>query len=698
MGNDVLLEVGTEEIPAGFLAPAQEALRTLTLERLISLRLEPEAVQVMGTPRRLTMRIRGLPAAQGDLIQEVTGPRRSVALDPDGNPTPALEKFCARYGALPSDVSWVRRGKGEFVSLKQMEKGRSAEALLPELLPECILSLPFPKSMRWGGLDVRFARPIRWILCLLGDEPLRFAVGDVESAAFTYGHRFMGPGGPVAVSSMAGYADRLRSAYVILDPDERREKILREARTLAEGVGGRVEEEAGFVNTLVYLTEYPLALRGNFDEAFLALPDEVMAASMQHHLKFFPVRKREGRGLQPHFIAISNTVTGEEGTIRKGMERVLKSRLVDAKFFFDEDTRLPLSENLPALRHVIFHKKLGTAYDKIERVRTLVRFLAERVLPDAVSRLDRAALLCKADLVTQMVGEFPELQGTMGGIYAAHGGEAPEVARAIGEHYQPVSAEGELPESDLGALLSLADKMDTVVAFFSIGTPVSGNRDPFGVRRRAIGVLRILMDRQVKLDFPGFVDASVQALGGRGSKARGDVQREVLEFFRQRMNHLLLARSFPHDTIDAVLARPFHDVFDLRQRIELLHRMRSNADFEKLLLGCKRAVNILAQAKNQFGFCRSDARLSLEALTHEAERSLFVAVEEQKDRITAWMAAGEYHAVLQGLIHLKDPIDRLFDDVMILVEDAEVRGARLSLLQEVADLFEGFADFSRMIF
>jgi len=463
-------------------------------------------------------------------------------------------------------------------------------------------------------------------------------------------------------------------------------------------VGGRVEEEEGFVNTLVYLTEYPVALRGDFDETFLTLPEQVMAASMQHHLKFFPVRKREGRGLLPHFIAVANTGTSHEGTIRKGMERVLKSRLVDAKFFFDEDTRGPLLENLPALRHVIFHKKLGSAHDKTERIRAVAAFLAGQVLPEASSALDRAAQLCKADLVTQMVGEFPELQGTMGGIYAAHGGEADDVARAIGEHYQPVSAEGDLPECDLGALLSLADKMDTVVAFFSIGTPVSGNRDPFGVRRRAIGILRILIDRQFALDFPGWVDVAVQALGGRGAKAPEDLHREVLEFFRQRMQHLLLAKGFPHDTIDAVLARPFDDAMDIWRRVDLLHRMRSNEDFEKLILGCKRAVNILAQAAKQFEYRRPDVPLSPEDLTEEAERDLFAAVERERDRIAAWMAGREYEAVLQGLINLKAPIDRLFDDVMILVDDPGVRTKRLSLLQQVADLFEGFADFSKVIF
>ncbi len=698
MGNDLLLEIGTEEIPAAFLPRALKDLRAMCLERLTSLRLEPGSVVVMGTPRRLSMRVHGLPEAQGDLVQEVTGPPRSVALDTEGNPTRALEKFCARYGADTGDVSFVTKEKGEFVCLKKVDKGRQTEDLLQDLLPEWILALSFPKAMRWGTLDIRFARPIRWILCLYKDAPLRFSVGDVESSSTTYGHRFMSDGGAVDIRDIDAYPGRLRDTFVVLDPEERREIILRETRALAEEVAGRIEEDEAFLDTLVYLTEYPLAVRGAFDEAFLSLPEEVMAASMKHHLKYYPVRKQQGSGLLPYFIAVSNTAATDMEKIRTGMERVLKARLVDARFFFDEDTRKPLAENLEALRHVIFHKKLGTAYDKVQRVRTQAEGLAEMILPDALPRMRRAAELCKADLVTQMVGEFPELQGIMGGIYAAHGGEAPEVARAIGEHYKPVSAEGDLPETDLGALLSLADKMDTVVAFFSIGTPVSGNRDPFGVRRRVLGILRILLDRQMELPLSGWVDASIKTLEARGGKPDEEILREVIEFFRQRYTHHLLAKGFPHDTIDAVLARPFQDVVDLYRRIDILHRMRSNEDFEKLILGCKRAVNLLGQAEKQFGYQGPDAPLSLEDLKEEAERDLFSAVERERDRIHSWMAQRDYASVLQGLVNLKDPIDRLFDDVMVLVDDPQLRKNRLSLLHNVAGLFEGFADFSKMIF
>jgi glycyl-tRNA synthetase beta chain len=699
MEKDFLLEIGMEEIPAVFLSKALRDLREMSLELLSSIRLNPKSLKTMGTPRRLSVMVRGLPESQGDLVQEVTGPPHSVAYDPQGNPTKALEKFCGRYGVGVQDILLVKKEKGDFACLRIVEKGRRTQDLLMERLPEWILTLPFPKTMRWGDLDIRFARPIRWIVSVLGTDPVRFTVGDVESSPLSYGHRFMSDGRPVTINDCDSYPDRLREKFVILDPEERRASILEQVRALAQEVSGRVEEETSFLDTLVYLTEYPIALRGRFDEQFLALPDEVMAASMKHHLKYFPVEKRLERGLLPYFIAVSNTVSPDMGVIQRGMERVLRARLVDARFFFEEDTRTPLAQKAESLRQLVFHKKLGTTYDKVQRIQLLTRFLGETFLPESdLPHMERAAALCKADLVTQMVGEFPELQGIMGGIYAAHSGESSDVSKAIGEHYMPVSAEGNLPETTMGSLLSLADKMDTVVGFFSIGTPVSGNRDPFGIRRRVIGILRILLDREMGFSLSCFVQKAIEILGDRVRKPSNEVVQEILEFFRQRYYYLLLAKGFPHDSIEAVLALPSDDVHDLHRRIEILHRMRSNEDFEKLILGCKRAVNLLGQAGKQFGFQASTASVSPEHLSEEVERSLFAALEREHASIKRGMDRRDYPSVLQSLIRLKDPIDRLFDQVMILVDDPEVRDKRLRLLHRVAELFEGFADFSKIKF
>ena len=419
---------------------------------------------------------------------------------------------------------------------------------------------------------------------------------------------------------------------------------------------------------------------------------------MKGHQKYLPVRQAEGGGLLPYFVAVANIEVSDKGRVQKGMERVLKACLEDARFFFEEDTKVPLEENLDGLKQIIFHRKLGTSYDKVQRVRRLVQVLGEEVCPEHLPALDRASLLCKADLVTQMVGEFPELQGTMGGIYAAHSGESPEVAQALREHYLPVSAEGDLPASLSGALLSMADKMDTVVGFFGVGARVSGNQDPFGLRRRTIGILRTLLETGVQVSLPWFVNRSAEILEGEIRRDRAEVLEDVLEFFRQRYRPMLLAKGFPHDTIDAVFSRRFENMTDLYERIDVLHKMRvSDPDFEKLMIGCKRAMNILQQTERELGFQGNACSLRPDALQEEAEKTLYKAFEQVKDKILKQMQLKEYQAVLQELVTLKNPIDQLFDQVMVLVDDEKVRENRIGLLYEVSGLFQGFADFSKIV-
>lgn len=699
MEQDFLLEVGTEEIPSSFLPQALRDLQRMAQELMETHRLKCGSVKTMGTPRRLTLLVSGLVDVQGDLIQEVTGPPRAVAFDQTGNPTKALEKFCARYGASSTEVTFVEKEKGEYVCLKRTEQGKPVADLLEELLPDWILSLPFPKSMRWGTLDIKFARPIHWILALYGSSPLEFRVGDVTSSHCTYGHRFQGTPGPLPVENVNEYPILLEENSVILEPEERGRRILEQSRNLSREVGGRIVKDDDLLQTLVFLTEYPVVLRGTFEERFLSLPDEVMIATMRDHQKYFALQKEEGDGLLPYFVAVANVDAPDRTLVQKGMERVLRARLEDARFFFQEDTKKPLEQNLEDLKQVIFHKKLGTSFEKVQRIRPLAEYLAKRICPEALPGIQRASDLCKADLVTQMVGEFPELQGVMGGIYASHFGEQPEVARAIREHYLPVSAEGDLPSTLSGAVLSLADKMDTVVGFFSIGTRVSGTSDPFGLRRRAIGILRILLDRGMGISLSEFIGKSTEILGGLIQTDRTEIQEKVMEFFRQRYQPLLLAKGFPHDTIDAVLSREFEDIPDLYQRIDVLHGMRSSdPDFEKLIIGCKRAVNILQQAAKDHGFRGTESRTRPEDFQEEAEKNLFHAAGQVRGKILAHMETKEYQQVLQELVNLKNPIDRFFDEVMVLVDDERQRDNRLGLLYEVSTLFQGFADFSKIVF
>ena len=691
-----MLEIGTEEIPASFLPKAIEDLRERARELFEANRLAYETVESMATPRRLTLFAYGLGDRQGDLVQEISGPPRSVAFDREGRPTEVLEKFCTRHGIRPEETSIVEKPKGEYVCFKKVEAGRSAADLLPQILPAWIVGLPFPKSMRWGVLDIRFARPIRWIASLYGRKPVVFEVGDVKSSPTTRGHRFLGDPHPIRIASVEEYRAALWNNGVVLDAEERRRRILEQARGLAGEVGGRIIEEEGLIQTLVFITEYPVAIRGAFDESFLSLPKEVLIAPMKDHQKYFAMERAEGSGLLPHFVAIANVEAPDMLPVRRGNEKVLKARLEDAKFFFEEDTKRPLDHYLDELKQVIYHKKLGSAYDKVLRIEKLAHYLGERLCPDRQAVLARAARLCKADLVTQMVGEFPELQGTMGGIYASESGEPPEVAEAIRQHYLPVSAEGDLPESREGAVLSLADKMDTVVGFFGIGTPVSGTSDPFGMRRRAIGMIRVLLASDLEVPLPEFVERALEVLGGLVRKEPKKVEEEVIAFMRLRYHQFLLGRGFPYDTVESVLARSFENIPDLFRRVETLHKMRAEPDFEKLILGCKRAVNILQQAKRDFGYEGPTRPLEAADLGETAEQELLEATNRVGRDLAARVASKQYEEVLRALVGLKGAIDRLFDEVMVLVEDARTRQNRLHLLQKVSELFEWYADFSKI--
>lgn len=696
MEKDFLLEIGSEEIPSSFLPDALVNIQRLAEEMLKANRLNYGSIEVRGTPRRLALLVRDLADQQETRVQEITGPSRSVALDAQGNPTKALEKFCARYQVDPGTISWVRSEKGEHARLKRIEEGRRTADILEQVLSPWILSIPFPKSMRWGDLDVRFVRPVRWLLALYGEEVVHLQLGDIASSNVTWGHRFLSDPAPLWISNSGDYESRLLENKVLLDPEKRKERILRESRSLAAEVGGEIVGEEDLVEKLVFLTEYPVAIRGSFDSGFLSLPEEILIAPMRDHQKYFAVRHSESHQLIPYFIAIANTETSNMGMIRRGNERVLKARLEDARFFFNEDSKRPLEENLEALKHVIYHRKLGSSYDKVIRIQKLAEFLGARLCPEKEAIVRRAALLCKADLVTQMVGEFPELQGTMGGIYAAHSGELPVVAQAIREHYAPVSAESEIPGSLVGAVLSIADKVDTVVGFFGIGTPISGTSDPFGLRRRAIGVLRILLEMELEISFRELLEQSLTTLGNCVPMNPEEVRRDVADFFRSRFQHLLLTRGIAHDTIDAVLHRDLDNIPDSFRRMESLQRMRSDPAFEKLILGCKRTVNILQQAKREYGYQGSGSSYAEGQYSKDAERGLCKAALRVEENVKFCMEKRDYPMVLQELVTVKDPVDRFFEEVMVLVEDPDVRKTRLDLLDKINSVFSMFADFSRI--
>ncbi|MEW6439490.1 MAG: glycine--tRNA ligase subunit beta [bacterium] len=697
MRNDFVLEIGSEEIPAAFLPEALLNAARSAEELFNANRISYESLVVKGTPRRLVLYVSGLADRQEMRVQEITGPPRSVALNSEGKPTKALEKFCARYQCDAAGVAWVRTEKGEYASVRVTEGGRKTVEILESILTSWVLSIPFPKSMRWGDQDLRFVRPVRWLMALYGEDVVPIQIGDVRSSKRTLGHRFLSERKGIEVRTPGEHEGRLLEQKVILDPQERRGIILSKARSLAAEVSGRLIEDEALLQQLVYLTEYPVPIRGGFEPGFLALPEPVLIATLRDHQKYLAVRDVGTDRLLPHFIAVANTESEDMRLIRKGNERVLRARLEDAKFFFDEDLKTRLEDHLEPLKHVIYHKKLGTSYEKVVRIRTLADFLCRQLCPEKASTVSRAALLCKSDLVSQMVGEFPELQGTMGGVYAACGGEDPEVAQAIREHYQPVSAEGEIPESLAGSILSLADKTDTVVGFFGIGATISGTSDPFGLRRRAIGILRILLERQLQVSLSRLLDQSLEILKDRISKDPRQVRQEVADFLRSRFQHLLLGRGLPHDTIEAVLQLGFDDVPDCFRRIEHLERMRSDPAFQQLILGCKRTVNILQQARKEYDYQGPVRAFTPNDYTKDAEVELLKAADRAASRVEGLMEKRDYGKVLEALVAIKTPIDRFFEDVMVLVDESDVRTARLSLLFKISKIFGSFADFSKIV-
>ena len=490
MAKELLLEIGTEEIPARFLPPALEEMADSFQKLMGKERILIGEVATWGTPRRLALVARDVAEEQGYEETEELGPPKAVAFDAAGNPTPAALGFARKQGVAVSDLIEVDTPRGVYLAVSKRTAVRPTLELLPELLPGFILGLSFPKSMRWGAETITFARPIHWILARYGGAVVPFELGDVTSGGATCGHRFLAPQA-VEVTDAQAYLAALKKARVIVDPEARRTLLSEELARAAAGVKGEVVANPGLLEENTFLVEYPSVVVGNFEEKFLALPDAVLITSMREHQRYFSLRGADGR-LLPHFIAVNNTLTRDPDVVRQGHERVIRARLSDAMFFFQEDAKTPLANRVDALKGVVFHSLLGTSYEKMERFRELAVSLSRQLAPELEDAVFRAATLCKADIVTEMVGEFPSLQGVMGRQYALLNGEPPEVAEALFTHYLPRHADDELPQDKVGALVGLADRLDTICGCFGVGLSPTGTADPYGLRRHALAVIRIL--------------------------------------------------------------------------------------------------------------------------------------------------------------------------------------------------------------
>ncbi|MHC1697146.1 MAG: glycine--tRNA ligase subunit beta [Geobacteraceae bacterium] len=685
MAKELFLEIGTEEIPAAFLPKAMADLEGLIRKEFEAARLSFGEVRTLATPRRLALLVTDVADCQPDAEVTALGPARKVAFDADGKPTKAAEGFARGQGVDIADLVVTATEKGEYVSVTKKIVGCPTSEILVEILPRVIGAIPFRKSMRWADLDVRFARPMHWIVALFDGAVVPFSFGPIKSGSASRGHRFMA-NSVFPVRDFAHYLEECERHFVIPEPEKRKEIIRREVAQAARAMGGQVLPDEDLLEQVAYLVEYPSVVCGTFEKDFLQVPKEVLITSMREHQRYFSLVDVQGQ-LLPHFITVNNTLAEDPAVVTRGNERVLRARLSDARFFFEEDKKTPLAERVESLKEVVYQAKLGTSYEKMERFRTIAEKLSNQMAPDLSASVSRAAYLCKADLVTGMVGEFPELQGIMGREYALLAGEDQAVARAIHEHYLPVQAGGALPTSDVGALVSIADKIDTICGCFGVGLIPTGTADPYALRRSALGIIAIILDRGYELLLSELIDTSLQLLQKKLTRDYDTVRADVLEFFRGRYVNMLAGR-YPADVVDAAVAVSFDNLNDTAARIAALAEFKERPDFEPLAVAFKRVCNIVKQGV--------DVPVDAALFEGEAERELAAAFKVVAASAGTLIMAKNYLAALTEIAGLRGAVDTFFDQVMVMAEDEKVKQNRLALLTGIARLFGGIADIARI--
>ncbi|MBW1790316.1 MAG: glycine--tRNA ligase subunit beta [Deltaproteobacteria bacterium] len=675
MVAELLLEIGTEEIPSGYLEKGLSEFRRLAEESLKENRIDRAGgLFTFGTPRRLVLIGKAIAEKQEDLVQEVTGPPVGVAYDEQGRPTKAAQGFARKQGLDVNNLERIETPKGEYLFAKRHVPGRNTAEILEEVFPELISRIPWPKSMRWGTVGYSFVRPIHWVVALFGGKPLSFDVAGVRSGDTTRGHRFMAPDA-LPVYDVEDYLQKTRRSYVLIDQKEREDILAKAVVEAAASVGGIPSDDPELLATNANLTEYPSVVCGGFDEAFLSIPDPVLITAMKSHQKYFAVHGEEGR-LMPNFVAVNNTLTKDPDVVRRGHERVLRARLSDAGFFFREDRKRPLVDRLEDLKGVIYQAELGTSYAKVMRFSRLAEFLGKALIPDRLEDIRTAAHLCKCDLVTLMVGEFPSLQGTMGEAYASLEGYSEDICAAVREHYLPERAGGALPAGELGAVVGVADRMDTIVGCFAVGLEPTGSADPFALRRHALAVIRIAEAEAWDISLNQLTETALDILSDDIPVERKGLQGRVVDFFRERFRNLMLRSGYETDLVEAVIAADFDRIPKLRSRCEALKRFADESvGFLELAVTFKRVTNILKKQDAEF-------KVNPQLFKSTFESDLWEACKNLKDDVARCVRDGAYYEALGLLATLKGPVDGFFDGVEVLTKESrELRENRVGLLQ-----------------
>ncbi|GMU69184.1 MAG: glycine--tRNA ligase beta subunit [Steroidobacteraceae bacterium] len=686
--RDFLVEIGTEELPPKALPELERAFRDGVAAGVDAAGLAHGAIESFAAPRRLAVLVRALATRQPEQQIRRRGPPVSAAFDAAGQPTRAASAFADSCGVGLGELTRVREGKGEFLFYSGRKAGAETATLLPAIVQAALDQLPIPRRMRWGAGDAQFVRPVHWIVLLFGSETLPVTLLDTAAGNATRGHRFHAPA-PIALATPADYADALRSrGKVLASFGERREKIRAGVEAAAAGIGGRAILNESLLDEVTALVEWPVAVTGRFEDRFLELPRELLISTLQDHQRYFAVEDTDGR-LTPWFITVSNIESREPTQVRAGNERVVRPRLADAAFFWQQDRREPLAARLPGLDAVTFQAKLGSLGAKAKRIAAISESISAS-LGWNVAPAARAALLAKCDLLTALVGEFPDLQGIMGAYYAAADGEPAVVATAIREHYLPRGAGDALPETEPGTAVALADRLDTLAGIFAIGQKPTGTRDPFGLRRAAIGVLRILIEKRIDLDLRAVIDAAVALQPVRSTSAADEVYGYVME--RLRAYYLEQPGTrYTTEMIDAVLATAPRAPLDFDARLAALADFLARPEATSLAAANKRIANILKKAE---GFTPAAVETSL--LREPAERALAAAIAKATPRVAAAVAKRDYAAALSGIATLHGAVDDFFDGVMVNDSDEALRRNRLSLIASLQALVSGIADLSRL--
>jgi glycyl-tRNA synthetase beta chain len=688
MENILLFEIGTEEIPAKFFPNILDQFKNNTQDKLTENRIQYGRVECFGTPRRLSLLVYDIALSQTELEQKVKGPSLKVAYNDAGEPTKALLGFLKGNGGSLEEVFVESVNDVKYIFLNKFQKGELTKRIVEKLLPEILCSLNFPKSMRWRDYSIRFARPIRWLVGMLNKEIINFSIEGLHSSNVTQGHRTLS-NHPIPIEDAKNYLNILRENRVLVDQKERERMILKGISEIEENLKANVLVDPDLLHEVVFLVEYPTPFYGSFSEEFLELPKEAIITPMKDHQRYFPVMRQDN--LLHYFVAVRNGNDTALETVQNGNERVLRARLKDAQFFYNEDLKETLDVKVEKLKTIVYQVKLGTIYDKVLRMQELSHVIGVKLglSEENLKKLHRATTLCKADLVTGLVNEFDELQGIMGREYALKNGEDVEIANSIYGHYLPRFSGDELPKDTLSMIMSIADKLDSIVGSFGIGVIPTGSQDPFGLRRMAIGIVNIILKNSLNVDLSHLFQTAIKTLKDKITVGEETLLNDLNQFFKQRLKGSFIESGFSYDLVDAVLDDKLQDILSLKEKLEVLTKLSDTEDFKSLVTGLTRGASLAKEAK-------TNIMVSKKLLESKEEIRLYEVFESVQIGIEQSMKNRDFSKALHQLSNLTEPIHDFFENVMVMVEDVQLRNNRLVLLKNIEDLARVICNFEKI--